>query len=121
MMLGRELIQPVDLVLGTSQFNTEGKKANQYKRNLRKAMKDVHRLARENIKAAQLRQKKDYDLSVDKRKCKYGDLVHRLNPATKIGQSKKLESLWQGPYVVAQVLSSVLCKIRDRKKATVIN
>lgn len=32
-----------------------------------------------------------------------------------------MESFWQGPYVVAQVLSSVLCKIRDRKKATVIH
>lgn len=50
-------------------------------------MQDVHRLARENIKAAQLRQKKDYDLTVNKRKYKLGDLVRRLNPATKIGQS----------------------------------
>jgi Sec-independent protein translocase protein TatA len=108
-------------VLGTSKFNTEGKEANQYKRNLRKAMQDVHHLARENIKAAQLRQKKDYDLTVNKRKYKLGDLVHRLNPTTKIGQSKKLKSLWLGPYVVAQVLSSVLCMIRYRKKATVIH
>jgi hypothetical protein len=41
--------------------------------------------------------------------------------STKIGQSKKLRKPWIGPYVIDEKLSSVLYRIRDRKKSKVVH
>jgi hypothetical protein len=44
------------------------------------------------------------------------DVVYRLNLATRLGQSKKTEPQWQGPFVVIEVKSPVLYKIKNRKR-----
>ena len=60
MMLGREVIQPVDLMLGTSQMNMVPQEPNEYVQKLGKILEDVHHIARDNIHGAQMRQKRDY-------------------------------------------------------------
>ena len=43
---------------------------------------------------------------------KIGDRVWLFNPAIKTGHTKKLSSLWRGPYTVIDRLSSVNYKIQ---------
>ncbi|VDI00836.1 Hypothetical predicted protein [Mytilus galloprovincialis] len=50
-----------------------------------------------------------------------GDAVYRIDSATKVGESKKLRSPWQGPYLVIKVISPVLYRIQKRKKALVVH
>ena len=36
-----------------------------------------------------------------------------------LGQSKKLQPIWSGPWIVTQVISSVLYRIANRKQSMV--
>ena len=63
MMLGREILQPLDLMLGTA--STKGKESPEYIQNLQESLQKVHLLARENLKRAQKRQKREYDLNIN--------------------------------------------------------
>ena len=47
--------------------------------------------------------------------------MYKIDSSTKVGQSKKLRPVWQGPYLVTKVVSPVLYQIRDRKKLSVIH
>ncbi|CAG2185743.1 unnamed protein product [Mytilus edulis] len=75
----------------------------------------------ENIQSAQFRQKRDYDTKLFQRTYDVGDAVYRIDSATKVGESKKLRSPWQGPYLVIKVISPVLYRIQKRKKALVVH
>lgn len=51
-----------------------------------------------------------------------GDVVLRIDSATKVGQSSKLRSPWKGPYIVTEVKLPVLFKIIDkRNRETVVH
>jgi len=63
MMLGREILQPLDLMLGTA--STKDKEPPEYIQNLQESLQKVHLLARENLKRAQKRQKREYDLNIN--------------------------------------------------------
>ncbi|XP_033757508.1 uncharacterized protein LOC117339906 [Pecten maximus] len=85
-------------------------------------MSRAHQLARENIKEAQVRQKRTYDLNLHTSKYSLGDAVFKLDTSKKIGQSPKLKSPWVGPYLVVKKLSPALYRICDRKsRATVVH
>ncbi|CAG2219393.1 unnamed protein product [Mytilus edulis] len=75
----------------------------------------VHDIARDNLKASQERQKGIYDLKYNQNVYNVGDVVYKLNQATKVGQSAKLKSPWKGPYLITAWRSPVLYKIKDRK------
>ena len=38
-----------------------------------------------------------------------------------LGQSKKLQPIWSGPWIVTQVISSVLYRIANRKQSMVVH
>ena len=64
----------------------------------------------------------DYDLRLTKRSYKRGDIVYQLRSATKVEQSKKLQSIWLGPYLVMEVLlSPILYRIKDQKRELVVH
>ena len=52
---------------------------------------------------------------------KEGDLVYLTNSATKVGESKKLNPVWVGPFLVVKKLSSALFEIRGKKKSQVVH
>ena len=56
--------------------------------------------AREHLGAAQKRQKDHYDQRIAAKQIEVGDRVFLHDPAVKKGQTKKLQSPWQGPYIV---------------------
>ncbi|CAG2207160.1 unnamed protein product [Mytilus edulis] len=83
--------------------------------NMTQSCKLVHDIARDNLKASQERQKGIYDLKYNQNVYNVGDVVYKLNQATKVGQSAKLKSPWKGPYLITAWRSPVLYKIKDRK------
>jgi len=120
-MFGREVTQPIDLTFGILTANRKDKDIVEYVQNLIIALNLTHNVARENLKASQGRQKKDYDLRSKQKSYSIGDAVYKRDTATKLGQSKKLKPPWKGPYIVVKVINPVLYEIEDRKRSYVIH
>ena len=78
-MLGREVMQPVDIMLGTAQVNNPEKETNEYFTSLMSEMSEAHTLERENIGEAQVRQKIDYDHKIKQKTYNVGDVVLKLD------------------------------------------
>ena len=111
MMLGREISLPAELMFGSPGKNGQPE-GEQYVGELRTAIEGAHRVARENLKLAQKRMKRDYDVKVRVRELKPGDLVYQLDTATIKGKSRKLSPSWKGPGVVLEKLTSYLYRIK---------
>jgi len=67
------------------------------------------------------RQKRYYDQTVAERSFEPGDLVYKLDTATKVGLSTKLKPVYDGPYLVTAVKSPVLYQIEGKRKAQVVH
>jgi hypothetical protein len=63
MMLGREIGLPAELMFG-SPGNTRQPEGDQYVGELQTAIEGARRVARETLKKAQTRMKRDYDVKV---------------------------------------------------------
>ena len=63
-MLGRETIQPVQLLLGIPQQCQEQLDPDSWVVKLADSLREVHQFARDNLRTSQARQKRDYDLRV---------------------------------------------------------
>ena len=120
MMLGREVMTPIDLMMGTAQVNLEKFKPAEWVDLLLKTLADTHAFARQELRATQYRQKRDYDLRIQVRKYEVGDLVYMKDDATKVGESKKLRPPWKGPYVVVKS-DPPLYTVRGRKGDSIIH
>ena len=116
MMLGREVRRPIDLMLGVEYANMHQNDPAQWVQKLRETLKQVHEVARTNLKSSIHRQKRDYDLRVNLKKYNIGDVVYKINSASKVGQSKKLQSPWLGPYLIEDSHGTIY-KIRSQKKS----
>lgn len=121
LLFGREVSQPLDLLLGGKKYNEEDQVVAEYVIRLQNTLSSVHMLSRENLKMAQRRQKRDYDLNTNFRTYTVGDVVLKIDSAKKVGQSPKLRAPWKGPYIVVEEKSPVLYKIQDKKGTTVIH
>ena len=73
------------------------------------------------MEASQLRQKKTYDLKLRQKTYQLGDVVYVVDSSGKIGRSKKLLSPWKGPYIIVEVLSHILYKVKGRKTESVLH
>ena len=121
LMLGREVYQPADLVFGTHKLKFKIVPYENYIDNLKENQYQMQNLARSHLKEAQRRQKRYYDANLFVNKYEVGNVVYRLNEASKIGESEKLKSPWIGPYLIVSVLSPVLVKIRARNRDFVVH
>ena len=119
MMLGREVILPVNLMTGIVNENSDQNPAV-YVTRLRSILSKVHTM-NENLVSAQIRQKKDYDLRLKTNTYEVGDLVYLLDSACKIGQSSKLQQIWKGPLLITKVLTPILLEVTGRKKPVVLH
>ncbi|CAC5408064.1 unnamed protein product [Mytilus coruscus] len=106
-------------MLGTSSVTA--KFPPEYIKQLKETLYQVHEWARVNLQSAQKRQKKDCDLKINQQKYNIGDVVLKINSATKVGQTPKLKQPWKGPYIITKVKSPVLYKIKDRKTESVVH
>ena len=103
-------------MLGVEHANMHQNDPAQWVQNLCEALKQVHEVAHSNIQTSLKRQKCDYDLCLNLKKYNVGDVVYKINSASKISQSKKLQSPWLGPYRVETVQGNIY-KIRSQKKS----
>ena len=76
----------------------------------------MHRYARDHLRLASERQKKNYELKADAGGYHLGDAVWLHNPMKRKGYSPKLQRPWDGPYVVTTRLSDVTYRIQKGAK-----
>ena len=118
MVLGREVTLPLDILYGHQQTKSES--PPEYVKNLIKEMTETFATARQKMRTCQMRGKQHYDVKAKLRDSCFqrGDLIVLVNSATKVGQSKKLQPIWRGPYIITDVISPVLYKVSDRHRIT---
>ena len=119
LMLGREIMLPIDFTLGITKKDSV--ETDAFADKLEQDFITVYQLARKNIQSFQMRQKRDYDLKLVEHQYKVGDFVYEIASATKVGQSSKLKKMWKGPFVVTKVLSPVLYQIKAKKDTRVVH
>lgn len=107
---GRSPLLPLDVMLG---IHTQKKQevpayVTDLHRSLQKAYTDI----RQNLHAAHLRNKARYDANSVTVPYHVGDQVWLYVPSVKSGNTKKLASLWRGPYTVVDRINSTNYKIQ---------
>ena len=110
LLFGHEVRLPVDVMFGRQPNHKP--EVSDYVRNLRDTLEEVHEHAREHLRAAQKRQKDHYDQRIAGEQIEVGDRVFLHDPAVKKGQTKKLHSPWQGPYIVITRIGDVTYRIQ---------
>ena len=118
LMLGREVLQPIDLILGVHRETPQN--PSNWVSTLTHTLSEIHNLARENIGKTQLRQKRDYDLRVFERSYNVGDVVYLRDSSTEIGISSKLRPPWTGPFLVSSARPPIY-RLCGRRKAFVVH
>ena len=121
LMLGMEVLQPVDVLFGSALMDTNSGDVVGYVKHLWNTLREVHALATHKLRAQMQYQKHVYDLHLEEKHYDVGDLVFQLNSATKTRDSKKLNPVWVGPLLVTEVLSPVLYRVQDCKKEYVLH
>ena len=112
-MLGREVFQPADLLLGTISEKLKSVSTSQWVSELAHKMSKIHHLVRRNLNLSQAIQKCDYDVRQRETLYEIGDFVYKLEKSLKKGISPKLQPVWRGPYLIVQS-KHPLYKIRTR-------
>ena len=116
-----EVTEHVDLIFRMPAIHDEVSSMLEYVSRLSEQFHHIHQIAREYLRSAQARQRRYCDLKLTERSYKRGYLVYQSISATKVGQNKKLQSIWLGPYLVMEALSPILYQIKDRKQKLVIH
>ena len=120
LMLGREVMRPLDLMLPKLIGDVYPREAN-FVTKYQTAFQRAHEIARQNLKSAQLRQKRDYDVKLKQTSYEVGDIVLRQKDAGVVGVSKKLLAPWSDPWIVAEVISATSYRIVNRNRSTVVH
>ena len=110
LMLGREVMRPLDLMLPKMIGDVCSREAN-FVTKYQTAFQRAHEIARQNLKAAQILQKRDYDVKLKQTTYEVGDIVLRQKDAGVVGVSKKLLAPLSVPWIVAEVISATSYRI----------
>ena len=102
LMLGRETTQPIHLLLGLPNTSAQSREHDPWILEMAENLKIVHMHARQSLKAAQMRQKIDYDMRMLEHIYNIGDFIFSRDSSTKIGLIKKLKPPWTGTYLVIE-------------------
>ena len=120
MMLGRETLMPQDLGKGLPE-DPDSCDPDGYVTKLQHQLESTQQLARQHLKGAVQRQKRDHNLRASFHLYQPGDLVYTRDNSRTKGHSPKLQPLWAGPAVVIERLGEVLYRIRDRKRTRTLH
>ncbi|KAM0730356.1 Retrovirus-related Pol polyprotein from transposon 412 [Formica fusca] len=90
---------------------------NDYAQELKERLRATNQLAKEHVKEEKIKAKQQYDKNTRKIKFKVGDKVLVYDETLRRGRSKKLESLWIGPYTIIEKNSDVNYTIKKGRKA----
>ena len=115
LMLGREVIQPVDLMFkppgGDKVLSPIA-----WVEKLTASLDKAHTIARERLQGKQHYQKRYYDLKAHEKYFSVGDLVYKRDTAHKVGESSKLKPPYQGPFLVIECRHPLYIIRGKRKK-----
>jgi hypothetical protein len=100
MVFGRELLLPCDLLFGAPPDKEES--TTDYAVNLAERLRDIHHFDRQNLKKASDRMKARFDGLAISPVFQDGDRVWMYYP-TRRRRSSKLQSFWEGPYIVTRI------------------
>ena len=113
MMLGREVTLPVDVIFPLPRQEASVNE-HEYVSMLREKMEECFNIARKQLPAASLRQKRDYDSRIVEIIYISGDVVYK-----KFVPAKKLEKSFNGPYIILKMLPPSVYLIQGRRKTLV--
>ena len=116
LMLGRELRLPLDLLLERPP-GVESQSPADYVRSQSDRMRAVRTQVEKNLRTSAETMKQRKDLKATLKPLEEGDKVWLYNPKRKKGQSPKLSSPWDGPYLVVKKLSAVTYRIQKNRQA----
>ena len=108
LMLGHEVIQPIDVLFGAALKGESAEEPGPYLKHLRESLREIHSMAASKLRSQMQYQKCTYDLRLQEHHYEVGDFMFRHRDACKVGSSKKLNSIWMGPLVVVEVINPVL-------------
>ncbi|XP_044133676.1 uncharacterized protein LOC122926366, partial [Bufo gargarizans] len=124
LLYGRRVRGPLDLIKDhwEGQTEIEGTPVVPYVLELRDRMEELAQTVRENLRAAQQRQRVWYDRRARHRSFQIGQKVMVLRPV----RTDKLQAAWQGPYkVIGQICDTTYtiasCEDEDVKRTFHIN
>ncbi|KAK4309250.1 hypothetical protein Pmani_007956 [Petrolisthes manimaculis] len=112
LMLGRELRLPVDLATGRPPDEELPTVTTGYATALQERLDKAGRQVRSNLQLVGQAMRQRYNQRVREARYAVGDRVWLYNPRRKRGLSPKLQSSWEGPYHVQEVMSDVTYRIR---------
>ncbi|KAG7157489.1 hypothetical protein Hamer_G005932 [Homarus americanus] len=117
LMLGHELRLPVDLLTGRPPDEEIPEETTSYVKSLRERLTEAHYQVRGALEFSGDVMKLNHDVKASQVFYKYGNKVWLYNPLRKKGQSPKLQSPWEGPYMAVERLSDVTYRIKGGRKA----
>ena len=87
-----------------------------YAYELSEKLEKIYQFARNRLKLSSDRMKRYYDIGTKMQNFDKGSPVWLHNPHRTKGLCPKLQSNWEGPYVVIQKLNDVICRIQKGPK-----
>ena len=123
LQLGREVNLPMDIMFNINNSERKSENSAEYVQEVENKMREVFARTRQQLQAAQCRQKIDYDTrgAVREKLYEVGDLVYMLNSATHVGHCSKLQPIMTGPYVICNSVSMYLYVIQGRRRKMVVH
>lgn len=123
LVFGRELRLPIGLCFGFPPETPTSPDA--YVQLLTERLQLIHDFNRTELGASSRRMKDRYDVKSNTQVLEAGTLVWLYAPKRSVGRCPKLQSNWEGPYEVLEVLGPVTYRIRHqqrtRAKTTVVH
>ena len=119
LMLGRDPNLPLDLLMERPpDSRSDAVNTTEFAKALRERMSDIRSRVASNLKVSAETMKQRKDAKATMAQLKEGDKVWLFNPRRKKGQSPKLASPWEGPYLILKALSAVTYRIRAPGKTS---
>ena len=115
LVYGRELHFPIDVMIGMPEDVVPGELP--YVTDLKHRLEEAYDVARENLQADAVRQKRYYDLNANEKPYEKGDLVWTMNKSRKKGVCPKMQNRWIGPLLVLERLNDVTYRIKLNDKS----
>ena len=88
------------------------KEISEFVEDVHHSLKGVYDDVRQKLKEAHQRNKSKYDKKVTGNNLSVGDRVWLYVPAVKQGRTRKVSSLWRGPYTVINRFGTVTYRIQ---------
>ncbi len=104
---------PSDVLFGIAKANRKELEPPEHITELLRELRESLEKAQQNLRATQVRQKQSYDVKHYLTQFSQGDLLCKCDDTTKVEIVKKLRPIWIGLYIVKEVLSPRLYRVRD--------